>query len=355
MATIRKFVVSSANVYGHAENGDILFVGKTLLDSSLEASLSSTDVRAGRGNALQYTFYHSAELTVQVSDAQWNLDLLARNVGSEILVGDNVFFEESVTLGAAGAGTVTKTPVALFGTNKYGWITLVDGTIEKVTFSGSGFSCSGSENDVVVARYYVADAAARSMVVRSDMVPAIAYLVMEAQLCSSDVATNVIGKVEIRIPRASFQGSFSLSMTPDGVASTPLSVRALESIENVDGVPTKTYAIITEQITAATWQSNVTALAITGGDFTLASTTGTRQLQVRAITSSGSVFTPPYADLTFASSDATKATVGDGDPDPAGLVRGVAQGTTTVKVTITSTASGSNPIDATCVVTVPGA
>jgi hypothetical protein len=345
MSTIRKFVVSAANVWGYAENGDLMFEGKTLLDTSLEASLNANDIRAGRGNALVYTYYSTAELNVQISDAQWNLDLLAQNVGSDILTGNNVFFEETVTLGADGAGTVTKTPLALFGAAVLGWITLASGVVEKVTFTGSNFSCAGAEGDVVTARYYMLDSASRSIVVKSDMVPAISYLVMEAQLCSSDVATNVIGKIEIRIPRASMQGNFSISMTPDGVASTPLSVRALSSTQTINGVATQTYAIITESITSSHWYDNVVALAIVGGNQALATTLGTKTLEVRAVPTTGAPFRPPYADIDFVSGTVGVATIGANT----GTVQGVSAGTTLITATIHDKTS----VEVQCTITVP--
>lgn len=345
MAT-RKFVVSAADVRGYAENGDLMFEGKTLLDSSIETSLSNTDVRAGRGNKLIYIFYHSAEMTVQVNDAQWNLDLLAQNVGSSILTGNNIFVEETVTLGALGAGTVTGTPLALFGTTLYGWATLSTGVVEKVTFTGSDFTCAGAEGTVATVRYYKLDSASRSIAIRSDMVPSIAYLVMEAQLCSSDVATNVIGKVEIRIPKASMQGSFSISLAPDSVASTPLSVRALSSDQTIDGATVPVYAVITEVITGAHWYDDVVALAIVGGNQALATTLGTKTLEVRAIPTTGAAFRPPYADLDFTSATGAVATVGA----HTGIVQGVTAGTSLITVLI----HDKNTVECQATITVPG-
>ena len=54
---MKKFLVSTADVYGYDSNDNLLFVGKTLLDSSIETTLSNTDVRAGKGNQLQYIYY----------------------------------------------------------------------------------------------------------------------------------------------------------------------------------------------------------------------------------------------------------------------------------------------------------
>ena len=54
----KEFLVSVADVYGYDANDVLLFVGKTSLDTSIETTLSNTDVRAGKGNQLQYIYTH---------------------------------------------------------------------------------------------------------------------------------------------------------------------------------------------------------------------------------------------------------------------------------------------------------
>jgi hypothetical protein len=252
-----------------------------------------------------------------------------------------------VTLGAAGAGTVVGTPIAnaAFGSSVFGWITLKDGeTVEKVTFSTKDFSCAGAEGDVVTARYYALDSASRSLTIRADMVPSIAYLVMEAQLCSSDVATNVIGKVQIIVPKASFTGAFTISMTPDSVASTPLSVRAFRTDMLVNGVMTPVLATITEIVTNSHWYDQVVGLSVVNGDQALATRTGTKTLDIRAIPLTGAAFKPPYADLDFVS-----GTVGTATVSAAGLVQGVGAGTTLINIKIHDKVA----IDTSVTITVP--
>ena len=77
---MKKFLTSVADVYAYDESDVLLFSAKTLLDSSIETTLGNTDVRAGRGNQLQYVFYNTAEMNIAISDAQWNLDLVASTV-----------------------------------------------------------------------------------------------------------------------------------------------------------------------------------------------------------------------------------------------------------------------------------
>ena len=338
---MKKFLVSVADVYGYTQDDQLLFVGKTMLDSSIETTLSNTDVRAGQGNGLQYIFYHTAEMSATITESQFSLEYLALNVGSDITVGTAMYVDETVTL-IAGSGTVSGTPKTTADGILYGWVTFEDGETERVTFSGSAFDTSRTTStDTVCIRYYKNESAARELKVTSNMIPSTIKLVMEATLCSSDATTNKIGKVQIIIPKASMTGAFSLSMTPDAVSSTPLSVRALEYASTGGGCTGSDplYAKIIEVIDDANWYDDVTALAVVGGDFALANS-ATKQLQIKAIPGSGSAFAPPYEDLTFAG---TGITVTSG-----GLVTGDADGGTiivtitdkpTVELTITVTAA----------------
>ena len=342
---MKKFLVSTADVYGYDSNDNLLFVGKTLLDSSIETTLSNTDVRAGKGNQLQYIYYHTAEMNITINEAQFSLEFLALNTGSSIETGANIWTEESVTV-TNGAGVVTQgTPLAIQTQTIYGWVTKEDGTVERVAFNGANFTLADSSyNGTVCVRYYTNDAAARKVTVYADMLPSTIRLVMVGTLASSDSTTNQIGTVQIEVPRASMTGAFTLSMTPDAVAQTPLSVRALASTKAAGGCEGNRpiYATITEKINGAKWYDNVVALAIKGGDFDLAKGTS-KSLQVYAIKNDGSAaFLAPVGGLTFASSETSKATV------EGGIVSGVDAGSSTIKATITEVPE----IDANVVVTV---
>lgn len=341
---MKKFLVSTADVFGYDSDQNLVLVGKTLLDSTIETTLGNTDVRAGRGNQLQYIYYHTAEMKANISDAQWNLDFLAKQVGKDVETGSNIYEEETVTLGAGGTGTVTGTPIAVSGTTIYGWATLADGSTQKVTFSTKDFTVSGGNSgDVVCIRYYATNAAVRSLTVPAKFVPSILRLVLVAALASSDSSTNIIGEVQIEIPRASLTGAFTINLTPDGVASTPLAVRALASNEAFEGCTSEpTYAKINEVLYNTNWYDNVIGLSIEGGDFTLA-TGQTKQLVVRAIPVSGAAFIPPVADLTFSSD-----TPGDASVSSSGLVTYVSSGGANVKVTITSKTSIDANVEVTC-------
>jgi hypothetical protein len=314
---MKKFLTSVANVFMYDDStGALLAYGKTLLDSSIETTLGNTDVRGGYGNALQYVYYHTAAMNVTINDAQWNLDFIAQTVGaSKVYSTNNVYYEETITLDAGKGGSVTYTPLAVSGTTVYGWVTLVDGTVEKVTFANKVFTTSGGAlNDKVCVRYYRLDTGATSLTIESNFIPAIVHLVLEAQLNSADETTNQIGKIQIDIPKATLSGAFSIKMTADGVASTPISARALAntSITDASCDVTSYYAVIKEIITSANWYDNVIGIAIEGGDFALAKAATGSYVHVWAVPSSGMPFLCPTTttSMTFASSVTGAATIG---------------------------------------------
>lgn len=325
---MNKFLTSVANVYGYTLDDQLLFTGKTLLDSSIEQTISNTDIRGGQGNQLLHVLYHSAEFTSTITESQFSLDFLALNAGSSVTVGSNMYIEESVTL-VAGAGSVLKTPIAPGVSVVYGWVLFPDGTTERVTFTNKAFSTSKtSSTDTVCVRYYTLESSAREVKINANMMPSTIKLVMEASLCSSDATTNKVGTVQIIVPKAKMTGAFTLSMTPDAVASTPLSIRALAYSQTGGGCSGNDplYARIIEKIDGTNWYDTVEALGVIGGNFALPNTQ-TKTLQLKAIPSVGMAFTPPYSDLTFVGTGVTV--------NSSGVVTGTVAGGT-VLVTITS-------------------
>jgi hypothetical protein len=347
MTTSKRFLTSVADVFGYDESDNLVFTSKTLVDSSIEATIGNTEVRGGRGNQLLYVYYHSSAMSITLNDTQWNLNFLGQTVGSGVTTGNDIYVEETITLGASGSGTVTGTPLAIQGATVYGWVRQLSGVDERVTFSGSTFSSSsGTSGDVVCVRYYAADAASRSITIPANAIPKVVRLVMEASLNTGDETANKIGKVQIIVYKATLSGSFTLSMTSDGVSQTPLSAMALaySDAETAACEAGTVYAKIIEVLDSANWYDDVIGLSIAGGDFALTHPT-TRTLVVYAIKNNGDApFVPPVSGLTFTSGTVGTATVGANT----GLVTTVATGTTLLKAVITA----KNTIEASCTLTV---
>lgn len=347
---IRKFLTSVADVYGYDQDDNLLFIGKTLVDSSIEVSLGSNPVRGGRGNQLQYVYYHTGEMNFTLTDTQWNLGLLGATVGSSINHDENIYFEENITLDENGKALVSETPLTFSGLDTdpvYGWSTNQAGRTSKFEF-GSGLlnktstSALGEEGDVVCVRYYTASKAlgeSNSFTIKSNMIPSVVKLVMEAQLNSADVSTNKIGIVQIIAPRVTLSGAFSISMTADGIANTPLTGMALaytDPASTTGACSTEPYyAKVVEIIDNSNWWDNVTLLLEGEPDNAISiAANGTYNSIIYAVPGTGSPYLLPSSELTFTSANANVATV-----DANGTISGEASGNTTVTAAITDSAN----------------
>ena len=352
----KKFLTSVADVYAYDSNDNILFVAKTLLDSSIEVSLGSTPVRGGRGNQLLYTYFHTAEMNFTITDTQWNLAMLGETVGSDFELG-NYYAEENVEISASGSGVIVGTPAAFEGTTVYGWATNKEGTTQRVilnpttgSFTMVGKSYESLAGEACV-RYYTANTTeGREITISANILPSVVKLVMEAQLNSSDVTTNKIGIVQIIAPKVQLSGAFSLSMTSDGISNTPLTGMALAYVPSASSGEVCTsaggyYAKIVEIIDNTNWYDNVYDLSVSGGDFALG-VGETENLVVYAIPEFGSAFKVNNEDLNFSSSQTGSATVTN--TTPKGIVTGVASGSSLITIYATS----ASAIDTTVTVTV---
>jgi hypothetical protein len=335
-----KFLVSVADVRGYdVTTQDQLFMAKALIQSGIEVTLGSTPVRGGRGNALQYIYFHTNEMKVSVMDTQWNLDFLALNSGKLIQTGENLYTEETCVL-VAGVATVLGTPIAVSGSTIYGWVTMPTGLVEKVTFTGKVASAiAGATTETVCVRYYHTSATARSVTIPANMIPKQIRLEMDVQVADSASSANIVGKVQVIVPTCIASGAFTLDLKPDGVSQTPLNLTALATTVTVSGACSNepVYFYIIEDITSTSIFEGIRALAIEGGDFQLdASPVTTKTLTVWAVPSSGNraAFIVSNSVLDFTSSAPSFATAGL----HTGLCTGVAAGVTNISVTPTATA-----------------
>lgn len=322
----KKFLTSVADAFFYDNNDNIIFTAKTLLDSSIEVSLGNAPVRGGIGNQLQYIYYHTGEMKFTLTDAQWNLALLGASVGSDYDLG-SYYKEETVAVSAAGAGTVTETPLANLGgsTTVYGWATNpTTGAIQRVAIDATAktFTVVGYTGEVLTGnwciRYFTANKSeGRQITIPTNMIPKVGRLVLEAQLNSGDVSTNKIGVVQIIAPTVTLAGAFTISLKSDGVSTTPLSATALaytpavgSSEANACAGASSYYAKIVEIIDNTNWYDNVYDLSVYGGNFYSASQTSILPLTVYAIPEFGSSFKVPNSDLTFTTGCTTLFNIG---------------------------------------------
>lgn len=349
----RQFLAGAATV-DMLVGDQLIATATTLLDSSITVGSTAEEVRGGPGAKLLGKYYHTSTFDINLTDVLFKLEYFAFQTGSAIQQIADVFTSEQVTLGAGGSGTITGTPAVYQSYGTIGWAAKPGSdAYQKITFTEKAFTVAGAkEGDIYCVKYISTDNAARQITISSSFIPSEVTLVMTANLYraggrgENDVNnSSKIGIVQVLVPRFQFNGSMELSMTSTGVANSPIAGSALDN-PSADCSDGGYYAIITEQLSGSSWYDNVFALAIEDSDIELATTTGTATLSVYALPLNGAAFKPPYEDLTFTSAANGTATV-----TQKGVVTGVAQGSTTVTVSIKNKAG----VEAIANITVPAA
>jgi len=335
MAINKKFIAGVGRTFNYDANDNLLWVGKTLLNSAIDITSSQQELRAGIGNSLQMVYFHSGKLELTQEEQQFNLTMIANSIGSTITTGGSVWVEETVTV-TGGAGSVLGTPIATSTGTVYGWVEQSDGTTQRITFSTKSFSGITQQTGNVCVRYYATNSAARVINVNANIIPNVVRTVIEAQMFSGDTnnasTSTLVGKVLVEVPRLQLDGSAKLNLTSTGVSSTPIKGTALAS--TVAGCSSSgIYATITEVLDSANWYDDVFALALTVDPITLTTAISPLTVDLRAIPTNGLAFKPPYGDITWATSDATKFTVSNG------VLTKVAAGSANLNYTITGKTS----------------
>jgi len=338
---MKKFLAGVASIYAYDQNDNLLFQSQTMLDTSLDIGTSSTEV-GGQGDVLQFVYFHTSKFAITATETQWNLGFFSVNMGAPVVTGANVWADEDVVLGVGGAGVVVGSPIATSTGVIYGWVTDASGNSTRITFGGAGNAFTltgGTSGQKVTVRYYETNAAATQVTLSGNFIPSVVRLVLEAQLFSSSGgstgSSSKIGNVIVEVANAQLSGAQKIDMKSSGTSSTPLSLNALADSNN-------NYCTITEVITSANWYDTVTSIAATVNPITVSTASPTATIDLRAIPTTGSAFKPPYTDITFTTSDATKATV-----NSVGTVTKIASGSCIVTAKISAKTSVTTDIDVT--------
>ena len=313
-----------------------IFTSKTLQESGISISVTAEDIRGGLSNPLLGRYFHDSILEANITDALFNLQYLALNVGGEVVVGGSSLVTETV-VGGSGTLTVQGTPAAFGNAGTVGWYT-IEGQEDwaPLTFSGKVATVDGvTSAHTYCVRYNATDAGIQEFTVPSAIIPSEVHLVMTYPLFAG--GTNVeqistssqVGELIVDIPRFQFSGTAELSLTSSGAATSNLSGSALASYTTANCNDMGTYGKIKQKIYGGNWYDDLVAMAVQRGDFSLA-VNATKTLKVIGIFKNGTGVLD-NANLTFTSAATATATV-----STAGLVTGKAAGSTTITIAVTA-------------------
>ena len=293
--------------------------GLALTNSSLVQEVQAMEQRGGYLNALLFNIKHSKNVKVDMTSATFKMEYLAFQTGTSIITGlSNVYkFDECVTF-TNGVGTVSETPVGKVFVRK------PDGTIVTVTPTGSSVNTGDSSFNGQSNVMYQYNATVQKVTIDTKTQPLTVKAVLKVRAFSQE---KQIGTYEITVPRLKFDGSINLNLASDAVSTFGLSGTALEIADDcgnsyyadVKFVPIDDSDI--SAVVAICASPNAYSFSLAGTKTATATIIGIRNgVYANAILAN--------ADVTFVSATPATATV-----NSAGLITGIAQGTTTITAT----------------------
>ena len=319
----------------------LMVVSKTLTTSGISAEVNAEEARGGQGNLLLGKYFHDSAFKLDLTDQLWDLNYLALNMGGSITASSDIITQEQVTVKEAGKNSVTNKPVAFTATSGViGWfkpVSASDDSYQIFSFDENGVGTADvKKDDVLCVKYVISDSTARKFVVRANYIPSVVHAVLTLDVFQSGASeqptgigsSSKIGEIIVDVPNFQLEGAQDLSLTSSGIADISLRGSALATFDGEascdnDGY----YATITErELNAGEWD-NVAALAVADGNVEL-KVNETSTLRIYKIFNNGTQ--PSLVDnskLTFTSAAPATATV-----DETGLVKGIAEGTTTVEI-----------------------
>ena len=244
---------------------DSVLVSKTLVDSSINLSVSLEDVRAGAGAKLYGKYAHTSTMTMKLTDAMFRMEFLAANIGADILAGGSAVAVVTKTVGEDGTVDIADiTPMPLYeGAKTVVWVAK-KGTEDYVVYDAANVKTGFAKDTEVCVRYIKSNDAGEHLKVSANFIPDTMTAILTAPLFAGDEnnleSSTKVGTLTITIPRFMLNGTTDLSMTMTGATQMALEGSALAvndaDCENNDGY----YAIIDKVINGQNYMTNLANL-----------------------------------------------------------------------------------------------
>lgn len=297
----------------------LIGVGKTLSDTTFDASITGEEVRGGPGNLLYGKYFHDSNLNIQITDALFNLQYVAASLGVDVNQGGVTLYESAKageTVAAGGKITLTNTAVAFDGSILAWYKKPTDDDWTVTTVADNAITISGATTgDHYCVKYFYQNMNAKSITIKAQYVPKTLHLVLINDLYSGDVANvgsaSKYGRLITDIPSYQLDGSQNLSWSATSTATVSLNGSALAVDDGASCEEDPIYGTMTQEIFGAKWQDDVKAVAVANADLELAKS-ATETLQVYAVFGGGVASRMmDNSNFKFAVESGTSATVGE--------------------------------------------
>lgn len=296
----------------------LIGVGKTLSDTTFDASITGEEVRGGPGNLLYGKYFHDSNLNIQITDAMFNLQYVAASLGVDVNQGGVALYESAKageTVAAGGKITLTNTAVAFDGAILAWYKKPADDDWTVAIVSDNAITIPGATaGDHYCVKYFYQNMNAKSITIKAQYVPKTLHLVLINDLYSGDVAnvaasTSKYGRLITDIPQYQLDGSQNLAWSATSTATVSLNGSALALDDGSSCEEDPIYGTMTQEIFGAKWQDDVKAVAIGNADIDLAKS-ASETLQVYAVFGGGVASRMmDNSNFKFAVESGTSATV----------------------------------------------
>lgn len=285
---------------------DLMFVSKTLTDSSINISIAKDDLRAGTGAPIVASFYHDPAVEITLTDVMFKKEYVEAQLGTKFEAAGGSYQSEKVDA-AEGGFTLKNKPLSLnlgCGINSTNiWYTK-EGEDDWKSFEGTvtGKVASGDSNiklgDKLCVRYYGADDQALAAEVTSDIIPEELYLIITAPLFAGDACSASNGKkagtIQYEVPRFRLNGGQDFAMAMSSNQTINLAGSALAFEDGCNEGASKLLRIIQIVNDSDAWYKDVNDLVVDPD-----SVGNGKTLDVYAVDVNGNVVKANNGNLTF--------------------------------------------------------
>lgn len=215
-------IVDVFDCYVISDQGQVICQDR-LTSSGIEISVDATEIRGGKGNGLIATVGGNKDLSITTEEPTFRIENLALQMGTEIKTGAGVAYKSKEYTVSGGKITLDETPIT--NTVKvYG----DEGEISvSSSVSGKDVTLNGKNGQKVKVVYqYNTPATSDTIEINAKKFPTAKKIVLETIVIDS--SENEVATLQLEIPKAKPDGSFSLSTSSSKEAtSTSITWKAM--------------------------------------------------------------------------------------------------------------------------------
>jgi len=209
------------------DNTDGSVAGTTTLQSAnIDVAVNEVEVRAGKGNALQATLHVQRDITVDLTDVEWRMEWLEKQLGTTSSTGSDIAYAMPTWYTAEDDGGVKITLAATPLTESSGLViyntagTLIANTNYSVSGLVVTFTSGVSDGDLVEVRTYKYNTAAGTQTLNFESDKFSRGVTLVLSTLETDENEAHLFELQYQFPQAIPSGSFQINTSSEKNATT---------------------------------------------------------------------------------------------------------------------------------------